>query len=349
MSARRGTTPTGSTVPAPPGRACGMPTIRRRSCSTPWRGRSSSRRGSIARPPGARARTWGRRRWVSCRDRGRAPTAVPDRTPPLQPDTAIIYEMHVRGFTRNPNSGVPPERRGTFAGVIDKIPYLKELGITMVELLPVQQFDPQEGNYWGYMTLNFFAPHAGYASDARAARDEFRAMVRALHAADIAGHPRRRLQPHGRGRPGRADLQLPGDRQRRLLRDVRRPAGDVPRLHRLRQHAGLRQHLHLDVDPREPALLGDGDARRRLPLRPGLGAGPRPRRHVRDGRHLAAGRHPHRPGPAPRPPDRRALGCRLGLPARDPVPRAGVVPVERPVPRRRPPVRPRRSRAWSGR
>jgi Type II secretory pathway, pullulanase PulA and related glycosidases len=75
--------------------------------------------------------------------------------------------MHVRGFTRNPNSGVPPERRGTFAGVIDKIPYLKELGITMVELLPVQQFDPQEGNYWGYMPLNFFAPHAGYASDAQ--------------------------------------------------------------------------------------------------------------------------------------------------------------------------------------
>ena len=51
--------------------------------------------------------------------------------------------------------------------MIDKIPYLKELGITMVELLPVQQFDPQEGNYWGYMTLNFFAPHGGYASDAR--------------------------------------------------------------------------------------------------------------------------------------------------------------------------------------
>ena len=57
--------------------------------------------------------------------------------------------MHVRGFTRNPNSGVPPERRGTFAGVIDKIPYLKELGITMVELLPVQQFDPAGGQLLG--------------------------------------------------------------------------------------------------------------------------------------------------------------------------------------------------------
>jgi glycogen operon protein len=64
--------------------------------------------------------------------------------------------MHVRDFTRNPNSGVLPGRRGTFAGVIDKIPYLKELGITIVELLPVRQLDPQEGNYWGYMPLNFF-------------------------------------------------------------------------------------------------------------------------------------------------------------------------------------------------
>jgi glycogen operon protein len=127
---------------------------------------------------------------------GRAPLGVlprrrPDadptghRPPRPRPDNAIIYEMHVRGFTRNPNSGVQPKRRGTFAGVIDKIPYLKELGITMVELLPVHQFDPQEGNYWGYMPLNFFAPQASYASNASEARDEFRAMVRALHAADI--------------------------------------------------------------------------------------------------------------------------------------------------------------------
>ena len=93
--------------------------------------------------------------------------------------------MHVRGFTRSPTSGLAPERRGTYAGVVDKIPYLKELGVTMVELLPVQQFDPQEGNYWGYMTLNFFAPHQEYATDPHHARDEFRAMVKALHEAGI--------------------------------------------------------------------------------------------------------------------------------------------------------------------
>ena len=107
------------------------------------------------------------------------------RPPRPRPDTAIIYEMHVRGFTRIPTAACRPSGGDTFAGVIDKIPYLKELGITMVELLPVQQFDPQEGNYWGYMPLNFFAPHAGYAADARQAREEFRAMVRALHAAEI--------------------------------------------------------------------------------------------------------------------------------------------------------------------
>lgn len=97
----------------------------------------------------------------------------------------VIYEMHVRGFTQNPNSGVAAHRRGTFLGVIDKIPYLQELGVTAIELLPVHQFDPQEENYWGYMTLNFFAPHAQYASHPDKAFEEFRMMVKALHAAGI--------------------------------------------------------------------------------------------------------------------------------------------------------------------
>jgi isoamylase len=95
----------------------------------------------------------------------------------------IVYELHVKGFTARPNSGVGPEKRGTFAGLIDKIPYLKDLGITVVELLPVHQFDPQEGSYWGYMTLNFFSPHHGYASGEPA--QEFRDMVKAFHAAGI--------------------------------------------------------------------------------------------------------------------------------------------------------------------
>ncbi|HEX7862252.1 MAG TPA: isoamylase [Verrucomicrobiae bacterium] len=97
---------------------------------------------------------------------------------------AIIYELHVKGFTARANSGVTPDKRGTFAGLTEKIPYLKDLGITIVELLPVHQFDPQEGNYWGYMTLHFFSPHQQYASDDDVF-EEFRAMVKAFHQAGI--------------------------------------------------------------------------------------------------------------------------------------------------------------------
>jgi glycogen operon protein len=103
----------------------------------------------------------------------------------------VIYELHVRGFTRHPSSGVTPEKRGTYAGLIEKVPYLKDLGVTAVELLPVQQFDPQssprELNYWGYQPVSFFAPHHAYSSrpDPLAVLDEFRDMVKALHRAGI--------------------------------------------------------------------------------------------------------------------------------------------------------------------
>jgi len=107
-----------------------------------------------------------------------------DRSPRHYAD-AVVYEMHVRGFTASETSGLKESQRGTFAGVIEKIPYLKELGVTIVELMPVHQFDAQEGDYWGYMTLNFFSPHQSYASNSVSAVTEFRQMVKALHAADI--------------------------------------------------------------------------------------------------------------------------------------------------------------------
>jgi len=99
----------------------------------------------------------------------------------------VIYEMHVKGFTRDASSGVPEDRRGTFAGVIDRIPHLVELGVTAVELMPIYQYDPGEGNYWGYMTLNFFSPHDGYAAERSKCcqAEEFKRMVKALHAAGI--------------------------------------------------------------------------------------------------------------------------------------------------------------------
>lgn len=106
---------------------------------------------------------------------------------------SVIYEMHVRGFTRGRNSGV--ERPGSYLGVIEKIPYLKSLGVTAVELMPVHEF-PIRGvhgeklarpNYWGYDPMAFFAPHRGYASSSApgAQVNEFKTMVKELHAAGI--------------------------------------------------------------------------------------------------------------------------------------------------------------------
>jgi glycogen operon protein len=114
---------------------------------------------------------------------------APLRLPSAQ---TIIYEMHVRGFTRHPNSGVSEKTRGTYAGIIEKVPYLKELGITAIELLPVFQFDahdcpPGKINYWGYAPISFFAPHRAYSSrqDPLGPLNEFRDMVKALHRAGI--------------------------------------------------------------------------------------------------------------------------------------------------------------------
>ncbi len=125
---------------------------------------------------------------------GKAPLAVlqsgkletpPERCVRRHESETVIYELHVRGFTQNENSGVTAESRGKYAGVIEKIPYLKELGVTIVELMPVYQFDPSAGDVWGYSPLGFFAPHSGYADSAVDAHREFRDMVDALHKAEI--------------------------------------------------------------------------------------------------------------------------------------------------------------------
>ena len=115
-----------------------------------------------------------------------------DRRPCTPFAKTIIYELHVGNFTRHPSSGVDPARRGTFAGLIEKIPYLHDLGVSAVELLPVFAFDetsapPGHHNVWGYQPLAFFAPHPGYSSrtDPLGALDEFRDLVKAAHRAGI--------------------------------------------------------------------------------------------------------------------------------------------------------------------
>lgn len=120
-----------------------------------------------------------------------------DIRPRVPIEDLVIYETHVRGFTIHESSGV--DHRGTFMGLLEKIPYLKELGVTAVELLPIQEFG-ENGlgrcslhtheeliNYWGYSTIGFFAPAGRYSTNGGtwAQLDEFRKMVFALHKAGI--------------------------------------------------------------------------------------------------------------------------------------------------------------------
>jgi len=119
---------------------------------------------------------------------------TPLHTPP---EDLIVYETHVRGFTRHPSSGVSAP--GTFMGLREKIPYLRELGVNCVELLPIYEFDehsntnanPQTGeplyNYWGYSTVAFFAPKAGYAATGAHGMqaDELKTLIKELHRAGM--------------------------------------------------------------------------------------------------------------------------------------------------------------------
>lgn len=118
-----------------------------------------------------------------------------DRPLEIPPEDQIIYEMHVRSFTRDASSGVKEKHQGTFAGLRDKIPYLKELGVNAIELMPIYEFDefensrpnPETGetlfNYWGYSTVGFFAPKAGYAATGKFGMqvDELKTLIKELH------------------------------------------------------------------------------------------------------------------------------------------------------------------------
>lgn len=143
---------------------------------------------------------WDRRRAADPHDDGHAgirgivTESLPARpVAPAELAGAVVYELHVGGFTRHPSSGV--RHPGTFAGLAEKIPYLRDLGVTHVELMPVMAFDEQDvppaaaarglRNYWGYSTHGFFSPHPRYCVTPASAHREFRALTDALHAAGL--------------------------------------------------------------------------------------------------------------------------------------------------------------------
>ena len=260
----------------------------------------------------------------------------------------VIYEMHVRGFTRHPNSGVKEHIRGTYAGLAEKIPYLKDLGITAVELLPIHAFDTHACpaglvNYWGYQSVSYFAPHPQYSSrrDPLGPVNEFRDMVKALHRAGIEVILDVVFNHTAEGNHDGPTLCFKRDRQPDVLHPRRRRRA-VRGLLRLRQHAQRQPSGRAADDRGQPALLGDRDARGRVPLRPRVDP------VARLGRPPAAqpaGAVGHRVGPGAgrHQADRRGVGRGRAVPGRQ-LRRRRVEGVERPLPRRRPRLLPRRAR-----
>ena len=189
-----------------------------------------------------------------------------DQPPNIPFHRSVIYECHVRGLTMT-HPGVPEELRGTYLGVScdAMIDYFHELGITAVELLPVHAFvddkillDQGLKNYWGYNSIGFFAPDTRYrkggpASRRRRIQGDGQAPPQGGHRGD----PRRGLQPHRRGEPPGADLQLQGDRQRDLLPSRRRQSAALLRLHRHRQLAERPPPTDVAADHGLAAVLGD--------------------------------------------------------------------------------------------
>ena len=248
-----------------------------------------------------------------------------DRPPNIPFDRTVIYETHVKGFTmRHP--GVREDLRGTYAGLAAPaaIEHLQQLGVTAVELLPIhhiadESFLADRGltNYWGYSTIGYLAPALPLRRDRHPRPGGARVQGHGQGPAPGGhrGDPRRRLQPHRRGQPPRADALVQGRRQHELLpAHARRPA----LLHGLHGHGELAQPgapERAAADHGLAALLGRRVPRRRLPVRPRERAGARVLRRRPPGQLLR--RHPPGPDPLPGEADRRAVGRRAGrIPSR---------------------------------
>ena len=197
-----------------------------------------------------------------------------DALPATPWSETVIYELHVKGFTAL-QPDVPEELRGTYLGLASApaIRHLLDLGVTAVELMPVHSHADEPGlvhrgltNYWGYNSLAYFAPDARFASPGSSATvvDQFKTMVRTLHAVRPRSDPRRRLQPHGEGNHLGPSLSLRGIDNATYYRLDPKDRSALRGLHWTRQHAQHAVARGAAPHHGQPALLGAGDARGRL-------------------------------------------------------------------------------------
>ena len=241
---------------------------------------------------------------------------------------SVLYEVHVKGFTaRHPD--IPPELRGTYAGLAHEAAtsYLRDLGVTAVELLPVHEHVPEAflvdrglTNYWGYNTIGFFAPHQGYSAAVHAPDgaggqvNEFKDMVKALHRAGIEVILDVVYNHTAEGNENGPTLSFRGLDNGDVLPAGARRREQVLRHHGHRQLAERGQPVHAAADHGQPQVLDVGDARGRVQVRPGGHPRPGGGQPLRPAlRVLRAGRAG--PGDRPGEADRGAVGRRPGATA----------------------------------
>ena len=206
-----------------------------------------------------------------------------DRSPRTPYHETVIYEAHVKGMTQT-HPAIPEALRGTYAGLAHPaiIDHLKSLNVTAIELMPVHQFmhdhrliDLGLRNYWGYNTFGFFAPHNQYAANrrARGAVTEFKSMVRAFHQQGIEVILDVVYNHTAEGNHLGPTINFRGIDNAAYYRLVDDDLQSLQGLHRHRQQPQRSSPAHPAADHGLAALLGDRDARRRVPVRPGLDAG----------------------------------------------------------------------------
>ena len=330
-------------VEGPRDRRAGTASIRRRSCSIRSPRRALPARLSIARAAAGPGRPTAARRSACCRDR--VPRSTEGELRRATRTTSSIYELHVKGFTARANSGVPADEARHFAGLVEKIPYLQELGVTVVELLPVHQFDPAGGQLLGLHDAELLRAASATTPQRRRRFDEFRAMVRAFHAAGIEVWLDVVYNHTTEGDDDRADLQLSRASTTAAI-TCSRPidgsyindtgCGNTLRTRRTRRAARWSSTAC--------ATGRDEHARRRLPLRPrvDLRARAPTARSTLDEPPIIAEISALAQQADVRA-DRRGVGHRQ-LPARPQLSRLHLAAMERQVPRRRARVREGRRR-----